>query len=126
MEKGNDDGDFIPPHLMQTMTDRGTWGILIKWDRKRSQTSLQGTPDRSAILPPRYPSGCCTGVACFCSCDHIQLLPQSRHALTTVQLSASHTHMPFPGKAASRVPSPKSQIPVSSIRLDTFTADGSN
>lgn len=69
------------------------WGILIKWDRKGSEPSLQGMPDHSIILHPRYLSDSWTGVACFCSHDHIQLFPQSGHALTPVQLSASHTYI---------------------------------
>lgn len=108
------------------MTGGGTMGLLIKWDRKRSEPSLRGTPDHSVILHSRYLSGCWQELLAFAA----MITYSSSHNLITHWLLTSsvlltHIYVSL-GKAASDVPSPKSKIPISNIKLDTFTANGSN
>lgn len=85
---------------------------------------MVGAPDCRVILHPRNLLGVWTGFTSF-AVTSTQFLPQTGRALTPVQLSASHIQCLSLGKATSGVPTLKTEIPISSTRLDMFTANGS-
>lgn len=104
------------------MTDGGTMEHTNKMGQEGEPSQWEHlTAELSSF---QVPLGCLNRSYFICSHKHTQFLPQTGNALTPLQLSVSHTQCLFLGKATSGVPTLKSAIPISSIRLDMFTANG--